>query len=356
MTNEYLSGFATTGNSSPVICKSIQPWKNHSHEDIIQDLMGCILGWWKHYYDKFGQPLSYSQADAISDAYANGILTAIEKDKKAPSCANKNITCEHCSHKFKSPSDLPGDERANYIYENFPSNRVPTHRKITIECPSCNNRNIIRIEKVIFSSLVFPHIRSAIQRGIAKSCSKNVSLEDYGADTIKSYEKNKKDEIPEEINNILREALQIMSERQRHVLAMFHGISGIYCETVEREIICPHCKRQYDNMSKKDQKIAKNNNTHPKPFIVSIDYSIPNNEIQCPNCKMNIVIDMSMNQTDIAKHLSVTKQRICSTINNVMNKLRGNVKENDRNYPIWRDIHNSLIEKMNKYEINDITS
>jgi len=319
--------------------------------------MGCILGWWSHYREKFNAP--YSQADAISDAYTLGILKAIDKDRGAPTCAGKQIKCEHCRSMFQAPNEMPGDERANKIYAEAPANRVPTKRQIRVTCTKCDHDNIVVIEKVIFSTLVFPNIRAAIQRGVMRVCSKKgiVSIEgdeEHNLNNVlEANQEEHKSEVPEDIKVALEEAIGSLSERQRFVLAMFHGIGGIYHETIEREVTCPHCVRQYEYLEKKDQNKLKESGDTPTPFTVAVDYSVANNFIECPSCGLEVKIDMAMSQTDIAKHLSVSKQRICSTIKGIMSKLRGDVKEMDKDYCLWKEFSSNLTRLMYNYGIGE---
>lgn len=356
MTTEFQDDFVVTGQSSPVLCKQVQPWKlpNITHEDLIKDLMGCILSHWKNYRDKFNAP--YTQQDAISDAYINGILKAIEKDKKAPTCAGDIIKCEHCNVEYKAPDEMPGDETANRIFDKAPANRLPSCRKITTTCTSCGKTNIKKIEKTIFSTLVFYYIRAAIQKGVREAVSKKNTISIENSDdqqglieTLAIEPQEEKTILPTEIINLLSEAMDELPEKQRYVLAMRYGIGGIYTNTVEKEISCPHCIRQYENMDKKSR-LAKEK---PQKFIAIVDYSMSRNIVMCPACGLDIEIDMSMNQTDIAKHLEISKQRICSTLKSITNKIKGNLNELDPNYSKWKKISNKLTRLMYDHNLTE---
>lgn len=354
MTNEIQDNFAGK-HGGPILCKNVQPWKipGVTHEDLIKDLMGCILSLWKNYRDKFNA--SYTQYDAISDAYTNGILKAIEKDKKAPTCAGNIIKCQCCKKSYKAPEEMPGDTIANLIFEKAPPDRLPKRRKIKTTCTECGHDNIQTIEKTVFSTLVYHYIRGAIQKGIRESKSNAVSIENSEdkQGIIESISANKEEDektgLPQEIIEIISEAMETLSEKQRYVLAMRYGIGGIYTNTVEKEMTCPHCVRQYQNMNKKSKQTTKK----PDPFIIIIDYGISKNTVICPICRLEIDVDMSMNQTDIAKHLGITKQRICSTLRSITNKISGNINELDPDYPKWKKLTNKLIKLMEDHGISE---
>lgn len=358
--------FVVTGGADPVLCKTIQPWKDPSinDEDIILDLMGCILSLWNKYRIKFGAT-SYTQADAISDAY-QGFLQAKRRDAKAPTFAGKLIDCAHCGKKY-TPETLPGDERAHKIYKNAPADRVPTLRRIATWCPHCGEKNMKTVYKTKFSTCVFPYLRAAIQRGAYNSCPKKgvVSVDGFGENDdnnllgiLESKKEETNDSLPGELVSVLYEALDALSERQRIVLALAHGIGGIYNEVITKTVCCPEClkdAKEHETTAKKakdkeaiafSKKMAANTS-----FEVGIDYSRSYNLVECPTCGHEIHVDMSMSQTDIAKHLDVSKQRICSTLKSVISRLRGDINEKNVDYPLWKKLTDRLSALVASHEV-----
>lgn len=337
-------------NSDPVLTKVIQPWKdkNITHEDILKDLMGCILNFWSYYRNKFDA--SYSQEEAISDAY-RGILKAINRDMMAPTCAGKRLRCEHCNEHFNAPDEMPGDERANKIYKDFPADRVPQKRTIAVNCPSCSQTNMIKLYKTKFSTCVYPYIRSEIQRGVVRACSKkgSISIDGFSSDSEGSLlnmlavkEKEELASLPSSVMKIIDEILISLPERQGIVLALTHGIGGVYNDIIERDIICPHCESDYKAKPKR-------RTDRPQPLKILIDYSVSKNEFICPDCGQKFNVNMAMNQTDIAKHLNVSKQRVCSSLKSIFAKLRGEVSELDTDYHKWKSIANKLYSAVSEH-------
>lgn len=337
--------------SAPVISKELQPWKNKdiSNEDLVMDLMGCIIQFWSHYRTK-----DYTQEEAISDAY-EGILKAIEKDKLAPNFGkNQKIKCKCCSEKFSPPTSSIGDERANKLYESCPYGRTPTYRKILVKCPACGHEQLEKVAKSAFSSLAYCYIRSSIQRNVGKMHHKvknnkiEVSLDSEENDIIgglTSNPTNHEEKLPDAVTKVLYKTIEGLVERQRLVLSFHHGLGDIYSKKTEKNLECQHCNESFTAVV--DYNVAENNIKCPhceenntidmrvpksvkchhcaESFTTYIDYGKSKNYDLCPHCGTENTIDMCMNQTDIAKILSVSKQRVCSMVKTATNHMQENL-------------------------------
>lgn len=349
--------------NKPVLCSQVQPWKNPevTHEMIVEDLKGCII---KHYLAyKFGT-IGYTPADAISDAY-QAIIKAIEKDKCAPTLATKTVECSKCKtkiawiepfeggeafwgdvdkyepkirlKKYKGGkpkyafANMPGDARGNEICMVSP--RPMRFRRFWIECPECGHTFWQKVYKVAFSTLVYPFIRSAIQRSAQKWRRTNVvPMRVYSKDTpttenrgsvlsidnpvgtnnefaIKDFltapAKEQYEEIPESVVILLREVISEMPANHQIAIAFNKGIGGLVSGVVPCIVRCRHCTE-----GKK-----------PTEFEAQIDYSLCNNTAVCPSCGTENEVDMRLSQTDIASYLRMTKQRVCNILHTVEKKL-----------------------------------
>lgn len=348
--------------TAPIISKDLQPWKNKdiSDEDLLHDLMGCILKFWHQY----GNGTDYSQAEAISDAY-EGIRAAIKKDELAPNFKKKQkIKCEECGSIFKAPTKNIGDERANHLYKTCPYGRTPKYRNIMVTCTECGHQQLEKIYKSLFSTLVWYYIRSMIQRNFRKMYYKvrdnkvEVSLFNDDDNDLLNHavakEEEKHDELPESVSEALHLAMNKLVGKQRLVLALHHGLPGIYAKTTEREMNCEECKEQFSAVvdfniaenniecpccghdNKLDMRVPKTIKCHycSDSFDTIIDYSKAKNYSDCPHCGTENTVDMRMNQTDIAKILSVSKQRVCSILRTSVNKLKDELGDTIKKYGI----------------------
>jgi len=291
----------------PTMAKAMQPWKNDDDptsepkpevlKELIEDLTGCIMGYWKKYKIN-----GYSINDALSDAY-QGMLKAIQKDKSAPKIT-KNIPCPQCFNSFLPY--CPGDERADMIYNLAPKNRIPNRRNIKITCPNCQHTWNNTIYKTMFSTHVNPYIRGEIQSGVRKHKQQHLSLDggngdgDYSLHQIIGQElEDSKDDLPKEILNTIYNIINDFHERDKETVVLYFGIGGVSDKIIKREIKCKHCNNEYETI---------------------IDYSLSHNFSECPNCGIESKVDMRINQTNIANMYDVSKQRMGSVIKKIKEK------------------------------------
>jgi RNA polymerase sigma factor (sigma-70 family) len=303
-------------NSDPILCKCIQPWKkpNIQHTDLILDLMGCIISQWQRY--KFDT--CYELSEAVSDAYYNGIVKAIEKDKLAPTIANKKIKCPSCDCINIMPNKMPGDEEENYFYENCKFGTTPLSRDFNLQCKYCFHKWTHKVYKTIFSTHVYSYIRGAIQCGMrqAKSKKGTVSISNNSnneektsieeSEILATKNNEQEYEITDSIKSMIYAEIDNLSPKQQKILALKHGIGGICNELVEMKVKCKHCMLQ----------------NIPFTFTTTIDYSLSKNIILCPKCQEQCEINMQLSQTEIANLLNVTKQRICNVLSNIHKKFK----------------------------------
>ena len=349
MDNNIIGFSSTKKVSAPTISKDLQPWKKHSHEDLIHDLMGCIMGFWNHYRKN----TCYSQEEAVSDAF-EGILQAIEKDKLPPKFKKGDkITCKNCDHINDAPSESVGDERAAKIFLDCPSGRTPKYRKFNVTCTDCGHDQLEIVHKSRFSTLVFYYIRSSIQRNFGKKYCRGFEVSIDGTqdasllDTICASGEDRKEELPSAVTDALYKAIDDLVGRQRLVLVLHHGLSDIYAKTTEKDLECENCNDHFTavvdyNIAKNDiecpncahhnmidMRIQKTIKCHHcvESFNTFIDYSKSKNYADCPCCGTENSVDMCMNQTDIAKVLSVSKQRVCSILKTVTNRLQDALRD-----------------------------
>lgn len=334
--DSLLKRYRKLAKNKPVLCSQVQPWKNENitHEMMLDDLKGCVI---RHYLSyKFGT-VGYTLQDATSDAY-QALIKAIEKDKCAPTLANKIVKCPKCSHNIKMPTKFAGDERANHICMESP--RPMKYRKFWIDCVNCNHGFWKKIYKVNFSTLVFPFIRSAIQRNANKWRRSNVvpmhiysnnnhTIENRGSvlsidgpQTMNGEEcaiKNflvtpntkEQEKIPSSVITLLRNIISNMPPNHQIAIAFNRGIGGLVTGVVSRKIKCRYC---YDYKNK------------PTEFDAEIDYSLNNNTVVCPECKCENEVNMQLSQTAIAKYLDITKQRVGRIINTAEKRLFDSLK------------------------------
>lgn len=295
--------------SEPTLTKNIQVWKKDgvNHDDLLTDLFTCIVHTWNRYKGK----KCYTLPEAMSDAY-QGILKAIEKDKLAPTIANKIIKCPECNNNNHMPDKMPYDDECNEYYENCEYGKTPKYRDFDLICEHCSHSWSHRVYKTVFSTHVFPYIRSSIQRGCRLAHDKNaVSIdnnkgEDEGSLLdILTLEEEINEEIPDNILNLIYDAIYNLSIKQQIAVAMRHGIGGICEYKINKDIKCKYCNENVET---------------------TIDYSISTNYVICQSCHVENKIDMRINQTEIAQHMNVTKQRICNILNNAHNKMRECIK------------------------------
>lgn len=323
--NKLEAVYKKIARKKPIVCSKVQPWKDPeiTHEIILKDLEGCIMKFYLQY--RFGTS-GYTPSDAISDAY-QGILKAIEKDKLAPTIADKTINCPKCNSRIKMPKTLPGDERANWLCMNMP--RPLKYRKFHITCQDCDHTHTKKIPKIPFSSLVYPFIRSEIQRGAKKWRNLGVvpmhvfdkntpTIENKGSilsidgstgggeeesmaikDLLKAPDEDTH-EIPEKAVELLRKTISEMPTNHQIAIAFYRGIGGLVNGIVSHTVKCKNCS---------------------KPIEVNIDYSLNDNIAICPKCEAENQIDMRLSQTTIASHLKITKQRVCNILHTAEGKL-----------------------------------
>lgn len=293
-------------NSMPVICKSMQPWKNDDDPTsepkpeiltkILEDLYGCAMSYW-HRYKIHG----YTVDDAMSDAY-QGILKAIDKDKSAPKIT-KNLICSQCLFSFMPY--CPGDNIADRIYHFAPKHRIPDKRIIKVKCPNCNHSWNKTIYKTIFSTHVNPYIRGEIQSGVRKFKQKHISLDNDKCgecnlhDMIGYEQEQSKDILPNEILNAIYDIIDDFHERDKETVIMYFGIGGLSNKTICKNIKCKHCESEYNTI---------------------VDYSLSHNFSECPDCRNENKVDMKINQTNIADMYNVSKQRMGSVIKKIKEK------------------------------------
>jgi RNA polymerase sigma factor (sigma-70 family) len=292
-------------HSKPVLCAVRQPWKQEgiTLDDIALDLTGCIVKHWSYYRDVF--KADYSLCEAWSDAII-GIQKAIVKDALAP-CGGK-ATCE-CGHTFRVPSALPDDEQQNKLFREASFGECPVARVIEVECPECHAAVSKRIIKTIFSTHVFQFIRAEIQRGarLANGKKGTVSIsnpcgeaETTIEESLAAKEENEEDKVPVEIMNAIHDCINDLSPNSRRIISLHYGFGGITEDVVEVIATCRHCNGSFD---------------------ATVDYSLSVNSKECPHCEADNLIPMNLKQTEIAKILNVSKQRVCALIKKAHDRL-----------------------------------
>lgn len=302
----------------PVMCDAVQPWKNdadptseptpETEEAMLIDLAGCIRS--LHYqYSKLCP--SYTLEDATSDAYI-ALRKAIAKDRLAPKIT-KSVSCPCCSARFKP--DCPGDERADHIYNVAPKSRVPQKRVISVNCGSCGHSWKETVYKTKFSTHVWTYIRGEIQSGVRKARNQDISLDcEVGEgtmhDIIPAETKEVSDKLPVELVNEIYSIIEGLPPRHRETALLFFGMGGKSNHKVTRTVRC-RCCTTVDEKGKEK----------PLEWETVVDYSLSTNFSECPECGMEIEVDMKMNQTDIARLFDISKQRIGSIIKKINGKM-----------------------------------
>lgn len=295
----------------PVICKSMQPWRHHTHEEIIMDLMGCIKSHYYHYAN-----CKYTLEQAISDSYIFGIIPAINSDKMAPTIAKSVLTCPHCTCKNKMPDKMPGDDVANRLMD---AGRIVMIRKFIVKCENCGEDFSIKRRKSQFSTWVFPYIRAAIQKGVRQMHTRNlVSLDAQSKDRddkdISFYDVISTDEVEEKRADpkyvtFIQNELRSLTVAQIKIISMTFGLIGYIDDVIEKKIKCNKCNHTFD---------------------ITINFKNCTNDILrpiCPKCEEIIQTDAKIAQTDIANIMNISKQRVSNVINaikeRIINKLPG---------------------------------
>jgi len=323
-------------NNAPVLCQQIAPWADPSVtlEDLHEDLMGSVISLYHRYADLESR---YTVDDAISDSMY-GIVSAIEKDKMAPTIAGRKVFCTNseckCSaeanknkaskdaFKIQIPETMPGDERANRIAQKDP--RRIKLRRFMVTCPECGHEWLHTVYKTVFSSLVFNYIRSEIQRGVRAArdraprgtsvLSLDTPLDDSGT-TMKSLQKAPEkddvyEELPEELRMKLMEALHTIPERHQTVVALCVGLGGYHQGEVNKKVKCQSCK---------------------VPFTTTLDVQYSNHVVECPECHEVNHITAELTQAEVGDFLGITKQRVCNIFKTSMKNLAGKLSPYLRN-------------------------
>ena len=227
------------------------------------------------------------------------------KDAVAPS--GGKALCE-CGCEFPVPKHLPDDEEQNALFRDAPFGKCPPNRVIKLECPECGSEVTKRIIKTIFSTHVFSFIRAEIQRGARLASGKKgtVSISNpYGesGSTIEdslTVEECEQDQVPKDIMRAIHECIEDLSPSSRRVLGLRYGFGGLCDDVIQTTVSCRHCNEE---------------------FKAVIDYSKSHNSKECPHCNAENHLAMERQQTEIAKILNVSKQRVCALIKKAHDRL-----------------------------------
>ncbi len=147
----------------PVICKAIQPWTKYTkdqYEQMIKDFLNDLAGSvYKHYYNY--RHNNYSIQEAFQDAF-EAIEICLEIDKRPPSLVEKGFKCPGCNVPVPDTiRDVDGrtdDQCASNV----------ASRTFADTC-ACGRTWRKTITKAQFATLFFTQVRGKIQSTVRKT-------------------------------------------------------------------------------------------------------------------------------------------------------------------------------------------
>lgn len=267
----------------PVICKSIQPWrayKPEQYEQMIDDFMSDLEGSvYKHFYNY--RHFNYTAEEAFQDAY-EAIVICLEKDKQPPTIVKEaGFKCPGCAAPVPgtSPQDsfeLP--DTAGMLTASYPSDTG--QRVYSATCTECNFTWTKTVTKAQFASLFFGQVRGKIQNTV-----RNTALKLPSWDTLKESSGS----LNEPSTTIDFESSDETAEDIMFMAKLAKRIHDIIEETMTPR--------------------------HAEILRLRLNGRMANGE--------------PLQQSDIAKLLNISKQRVCNILNTKLKAMRSFFNEED---------------------------